>query len=308
MQANQWLTLLQSKLPHLNFLEGELLSKHTYFRIGGPARIFCAVDRRNDLELLAKIAYENIIPFHVFGGASNVLIRDEGVDALVILNKTKELLVEESADDVRFIADSGLPVNILVKSTIDHSATGMQCFLGLPGTVGGAVVNNSHFTSTQLFGNFIEYVDVVTPAGTQRFFQKDLEFAYDYSRFHHERAVVLRASFRVLKGNLEEIRAESLQYVQKRNATQPIGLPSSGCIFRNALVADKKVFAGKLIDDAGLKGTRVGGAEVSEVHANFIVNRGGASSHDVLELAELVQKKVKDKTGVVLEKEIFIIP
>ena len=187
--------------------------------------------------------------------------------------------------------------------------------LGLPGSVGGAVYNNSHHLD-KLFGDHIIEVEVLDFEGKiKKYTQKDCQFDYDYSVFHKTKEVILSASFQLKRGDKDELWAIANEAVKRRATTQPLGIPSSGCLFKNIPLADAMRLGtpdttqsvGYLLDKAGLKGLRVGGASVSDVHANFIVNDGTATSQDVLDLIKLIKSKIKVEYGVDLTEEVIII-
>jgi UDP-N-acetylmuramate dehydrogenase len=216
----------------------------------------------------------------------------------------KEALIE---------AESGVPANLLIRYTLDQGLSGLEEMLGLPGTVGGAVYNNSHHLD-KLWGDHIVEVEVLDQEGKRKKYNHDeLHFAYDYSIFHKTRETILTATFQLKHGDKTALWEIATAAVKRRSATQPLGIPSSGCMFKNISLADKMRLgiqtpsAGYLIDKAGLKGLRVGGASVSEVHANFIVNDGTATSQDVLDLVHDIQVKIKAKFGVDLEKEVIVL-
>ncbi len=318
-------TVLIHQLGELRVNLNEPLAKHTYFKIGGPADVFYEAKTVDELSTAVQIAIMNRIPYLVIGGGSNLLVTEAGFRGLVIKNRTIALQfkgfaggVEKGKLDVKEAivqADSGVPANLLIRYTLDQGLAGLEEFLGLPGTVGGAVYNNSHHLG-ELIGDRIVEVEVVDEEGNRKkYLQKDLKFDYDYSILHKTHETVLTASFQLKRGDKTSLWEKATTALKRRSATQPLGIPSSGCIFKNIPLADAMRLgtpdmlqsAGYLIDKAGLKGLRVGGASVSDVHANFIVNDGTATSSDVLELIDQVRTKIKAKFGVTLELEVIPI-
>lgn len=297
------------------------LAKHTYFKLGGVADKFVEAKTKEDLIEAVRYAIESKLPYLVLGGGSNVLVSDEGFRGLVIKNRTsvvklkgfiggggrgkldlKEAIVE---------AESGVTANYFIRYTLDEGLAGLEDMLGLPGTVGGAVYNNSHHLD-KLFGDHIIEVEVLDHVGKiKKYTNAECHFAYDYSIFHKTKEVILSASFQLSRGDKTELWSIATEAVKHRSSTQPLGLPSSGCMFKNISLSDRMrlgvptASAGYLIDKAGLKGLRVGGAVVSDVHANFIINDGTATSSDVVTLVEEVKHKVKDKFGVSLIEEVI---
>ncbi len=303
----------------------EPLSKHTYFKLGGPADLLYEARTVDELTSAVQSAILYKIPFLVIGGGSNILMSDSGFRGLVIKNKTAGIQLKGFAGGVEkgkldlkeaiVQADSGVTANLLIRYTLDQGLSGLEEMLGLPGSVGGAVYNNSHHLG-KLFGDHIIEVEVLDFEGKiKKYTQKDCQFDYDYSVFHKTKEVILSASFQLKRGDKDELWAIANEAVKRRATTQPLGIPSSGCLFKNIPLADAMRLGtpdttqsvGYLLDKAGLKGLRVGGASVSDVHANFIVNDGTATSQDVLDLIKLIKSKIKVEYGVDLTEEVIII-
>ncbi|HAV14996.1 MAG TPA: hypothetical protein DCX25_01580 [Candidatus Pacebacteria bacterium] len=298
---------LKTRFPTAQFQEHEKLSNHTYFKIGGPAEVFIVVRETQLLADLVSLCVKEHIHFIIFGGGSNVLVTDDLIPGLVIKNLTQGVRIEKTPDGGSIFVESGVPTNVLVRRAIDEGLAGLEYFLGVPGSVGGAVYNNSHYMN-QLIGEHIESIDVIEAKTGEKKTMKnvELQYKYDYSILQETHDIVLSAKFVLKTGNKEELEQRAREATTKRANTQPLGIPSSGCMFQNAIMPDgKMVSAGYLIDQAGLKGTRVGDAMVSDKHASFIVNVGSATAKQVDELAELVKNTVKDKFGVVLKREVF---
>ncbi len=303
----------------------EPLAKHTYFKLGGPADLLYEAKTQVELVAAAQSAILHKIPFLVIGGGSNILVGEEGFRGLVIKNKTISIQLKGIAGGVEkgklnlregiIEADSGVPANLLIRYTLDQGLAGLEDMLGLPGTVGGAVYNNSHHLD-KLWGDHITEVKVLSNEGKIKIYtQKDLKFDYDYSIFHKTKEVILSATFQLKKGDKDALWEIANAAVKRRSSTQPLGVPSSGCMFKNIPLADAMRLgtpdtlqsAGYLIDKAGLKGLSVGGASVSSVHANFIVNDGTATPQDVKNLVKEIKRKIKEKFGVALEEEVILI-
>ena len=307
----------------MQIIQNEPLARHTYFKLGGPADEFVEVKTQAELEEAVRYAVTKKIPYLVLGGGSNILVSDQGFRGLVIKNRLTGIKLKGFAGgvaagkvdlkEVLIEAESGVPANLLIRYTLDQGLSGLEEMLGLPGTVGGAVYNNSHHLD-KLWGDHIVEVEVLDQEGKRKKYGRDeLHFAYDYSIFHKTRETILTATFQLKHGDKTALWEIATAAVKRRSATQPLGIPSSGCMFKNISLADKMRLgiqtpsAGYLIDKAGLKGLRVGGASVSEVHANFVVNDGTATSQDVLDLIRDIQVKIKAKFGVDLEKEVVVI-
>lgn len=299
------------------------LSRHTYFKLGGVADQFVEAKTKAELIEAVRYAIDSKIPYLVLGSGSNVLVSDSGFRGLIIKNRTSAVRLKGFAGGVAkgkldlkeaiVEADSGVTANYLIRYTLDEGLAGLEDMLGLPGTVGGAVYNNSHHVD-KLFGDHIIEVEVLDNAGKiKKYTNAQCQFAYDYSIFHKTKETILTASFQLKRGDKKALWEIATAAVKRRSSTQPLGLPSSGCMFKNISLADRMrlgvptASAGYLIDKAGLKGLRVGGAVVSDVHANFIVNDGTATSADVSQLVSEVQQKIKDKFGVSLVEEVIKI-
>jgi len=301
------------------------IASHTYFKLGGPADLFYEANSLEELTLAVSSALTAKVPFFVIGSGSNLIVSDKGFRGLMIKNKASSLQLKgftgsanQGKLDLKEVivkADSGVPANQLIRFTLDEELAGLEIFLGLPGTVGGAIYNNSHHLGEFIGGRVVEVV-ILTKEGTlQTLARKEMKFAYDYSILHQLGGTILSVSFLLKRGDKDQLWEIANSAVKRRATTQPLGLPSSGCIFRNVPLSDAMrlgtpehtTSAGYLIDKAGLKGKKIGGASVSDVHANFIVNDGSATTKDVLELIELVKREVKLKFGVKLELEVFLV-
>jgi UDP-N-acetylmuramate dehydrogenase len=303
----------------------EPLAKHTYFKLGGPADLFYEARTTEELAAAVQSAILYKVPYMVIGGGSNILVTDDGFRGLVIKNKTMNIQLKGFAGGVEkgkldlkealVQADSGVPSNLLIRYTLDQGLSGLEEMLGLPGTVGGAVYNNSHHLD-KLFGDHIIEVQAVGQDGKiKKYTQKELKFDYDYSIFHKTKEVILSATFQLKRADKDQLWEIANAAVKRRATTQPLGAPSSGCIFKNIPLADAMRIGtpdtiqsvGYLLDKAGLKGLRVGGAYVSDIHANFIVNDGTATSKDVFDLIKEIKTKIKAKYGVDLSEEVVIV-
>lgn len=303
----------------------EPLLKHTYFKLGGPADLFFVANTIDELTSAVSSAILYKVPYLVIGGGSNILVTDAGFRGLVIKNKTAGIQlkgfkggVEKGVLDLKeaiVCADSGVPANLLIRYTLDQGLSGLEDMLGLPGTVGGAVYNNSHHLG-KLFGDHIIEVDALDNTGKiKKYTQKELKFSYDYSIFHETKETILSASFQLKRGDKNQLWEIANSAVKRRATTQPLGAPSSGCMFKNIELSDAMRLGtpdttqsvGYLLDKAGLKGLKVGGASVSQIHANFIINDGSATAKDVLDLVAQIKTKIKEKYGVTLQEEVVII-
>jgi UDP-N-acetylmuramate dehydrogenase len=286
------------------------LGPFTTFGVGGPADWLVETRSNDELVAALRLAYEAGEAVTLLGGGSNVLVSDAGVRGLVIRPRGGE--VRRIGDDsVR--ADAAVTVNGLVRWSIVHGAAGLEVWAGTPGTIGGAVFGNAHFGG-RLIGDLVIEVSVAAPDGTTHVLPAaQMEFDYDASRLQRTREILLWAAFRITAGEPAALRATARQSLAYRKSTQPLHLPSAGCIFRNPepgrdrLPAGVPWSAGALVDLAGLKGAAVGGAQVSPTHANFIVNDSSASAADIRALIERCRTAVLERFGVELREEIVYL-
>ena len=313
---------LQQNFPQLDFKHQYNLTPQTYFKIGGEAEVYLELSQREQIIEVITFCKKNNIKLTILGGASNVVISDNGISGLVLHLKNDQLVVlNQIAENGKLLikVGAGLKTALLVKKTIDLGCTGLELFLGVPGTVGGAVFNNAHYLEN-LISDHIYQVEIITQAGeVETINNQECQFEYDSSRFHNTNEIILEVIFALKKGSLKDSQELIKKATRYRAGTQPLGLPSSGCIFKNTPNSPylKKLFpkfrnnlfisAGLLIDKAGLKGIRVGGVEVSNKHAAFFINIENGTAVDLKKLVKLVKNKVKDKFGVELKEEIFYL-
>lgn len=287
---------------------GVALAPYTTFRIGGPADWLVETHGAGELQHAVQLARRHGVPLTLLGGGSNVLVSDRGIRGLVVRPRGGDIAVEPPSG-VR--ADAPVAINGLVRWTTGRGLAGLEAWAGTPGTVGGALHGNAHFRGANI-GELVARVRVVTPAGELVDLPHDaLGFGYDTSRFQTSGDVVVSAVFRVTRGDPAALREVARASLGLRKATQPLNMPSAGCIFQNPPPGGEAgpdgASAGALIDRAGLKGARVGGASVSPVHANFIVNEGDARAADVRALIERCREAVAARFSVVLREEIVYL-
>ncbi|MGE0449149.1 MAG: UDP-N-acetylmuramate dehydrogenase [Vicinamibacterales bacterium] len=286
------------------------LRDYSTFRTGGPAEWFIETRVEQEVCDALVIARDEGLPVVVLGGGSNVLIADSGIRGLVVRPRGGEVR-RVDASSVR--ADAAVTINGLVRWTITHGLAGLEAWAGTPGTVGGAVFGNAHFGG-RLIGELVTHVRLVSRAGVvTEVPASEMAFGYDRSRLQTSGEILLSADFMVSPGDpvqLREIARASLAY---RKRTQPLDMPSAGCIFQNPIPGHDVLpdgmpwSAGALVDRAGLKGLTMGGARVSPAHGNFIVNEGRATSADIRRLIERCRRTVRDRFGVELREEIVYL-
>ncbi len=306
----------------------EPMRLHTGNKVGGPADMYVEALTVEELVRAYTTARELHFPVTILGGATNVLVSDRGVRGLVIKNRTSQIKLlgvkgtitggDKKVSDVLLEADSGVQIGHLVRYTIEESLGGLESFLGLPGTVGGATYNNSHFQRHgEYIGDHIVAARLLTPGGVVKEVEVSyFEFGYDYSKLQETGEIVLVAQFRLKPADKASLWAKANEASKTiRLAEQPYQVPSCGCTWQNITREDAlrigtpnlTLSAGYLIDQLGLKGTRSGNAQISDKHANFIVNLGGATAADWLLLMKHARIKVRERFDVTLKPEIFLI-
>lgn len=291
--------VLSEKLPSLTLKREELLSHHTSFRIGGPAEVMAFPHTVGELsDLLRTVSALGVRPA-LLGAGTNVLAPDEGLRGLVIVTRDC-LMCLERTDETHIAALAGVSMAKLAIFAQEANLTGLEFAHGIPGTVGGGVYMNAGAYGGEIM-QVAEKTDFLRMDGSMQTFTGVAQgFAYRTSAFQSMQGVIVRTVFALTEGKREAIRAHMQELAEKRRASQPLELPSAGSAFKRPVGG----YAAALIEQAGLKGVQVGGAAVSEKHAGFIVNRGGATAADVLKLIEIVQKRVLENSGIALEPEI----
>ena len=288
------------------------LAPFTTFKIGGPADLFYEAHSADELALAVTMARETRTPYFLLGTGANILVGDGGFRGLVIHNMARQADVLE--DDSRLVAESGAIIYPdLIETAVSNGLSGLEHYVGIPSTVGGAMWQNLHFLSpppererTMFIEEVVLGAEILTTEGERTYVERDyFDFGYDYSILHERDDVVLSVTFQMRKGDkprMREIMEANLQWRAERHP--PLDTePSAGSIFQKI----EGVGAGRLIDEAGLKGACIGGACVTHRHANIIINRGGATAADVRALITFIQETVEERTGYRLKPEISFI-
>lgn len=282
----------------VQFQQNKPLSELSTFGIGGPARYFVEVDSIQQLQDVICQCNHDRLPFHLVGKGSNSLFDDRGYDGLIILNKIDFCQIEGTEVSV----GAGFSFSLLGVKTARKGLAGLEFASGIPATVGGAIYMNAGANGAEVCERLTEVTYIDEHGQLQILPRSALHFSYRHSCFQGKKGAIAAAKFSLIPD--ESARKKQLEIIAYRTKTQPYGDKSCGCVFRNPLGAG----AGALIDRCGLKGKKIGEAEVSALHANFIVNRTGACAKDVMELAAHVKECVKAQTGVELEMELRIVP
>jgi UDP-N-acetylmuramate dehydrogenase len=279
--------------------QGEPLAMHTWFQLGGPAEYFAEPRNLDELVALVRRCAEEEVALRVLGGGSNILVRDEGVPGLVI-QLAAPAFGEIQVDKESIVAGAGARLGRVVTTAVHAGLAGLEVLVAIPGTLGGALYGNAGTHGGDI-GQWAAEITVMTRSGdiTQR---KDEELEFGYRQSSLDEPVILSARLALEPEDPRELARRLQKQWILRKASQPMGHQCAGCVFRNP----RGVAAGALIEKAGLKGTRIGGAVVSDRHANFIVAEPEATSSDVLRLIELVRSQVRDRLGVELELELEV--
>lgn len=301
---------LASHLDQTHLCRNEPIAPYTTFRIGGPADLFYSADSADDLAQAITLARQFEVPFFVLGLGANILVGDLGFRGLVIRNRASHL---EFYEDGRLRAESGVVMADLIPRAVERGWSGLEHYIGIPSTVGGAVWQNLHFLSpaperdrTMFIAEIVQSCEILSAAGHRQSVDKAyLQFGYDDSVFHHRADYALAVTFQLSPGDPAEMHRVIQENLSWRGARHPWLQfhPSAGSIFRKI----EGVGAGRLIDQLGMKGHRIGGAQISHIHANIMVNLGGATARDVRNLIALAQKRVKDELGHELTPEIAFV-
>jgi len=290
-------------------LYDEMMSKYTSMRIGGPADIFVLPASLKDLQIILKNRGSS--PVWIIGEGTNTLVRDQGIRGIVISLKNcfksiKRPVFYKSLDGKEkavIQVDGGVKLSYLAKYTARYGLKGIENLVGIPGSVGGSIAMNAGAEGAEI-SHVLRSIKLMTLDGEIKTYSKnEMAFAYRKTTFPAKGGIVIEAELELEKGKINDIHREIDKYLSRRGSTQPLNMPNSGSIFKNP--TGKK--AGFLIESAGLKGFRIGGASVSIKHANFIINKGGASAEDVIRLIKHIQTVVEEKSGIKLEQEIIVI-
>lgn len=296
-------------------LENEPMNKHTSFKVGGPARYFVKAESLDDLKKALDLAREKGIPFFILGNGTNLLVSDKGFDGVIITLAGDFSSIKDLGNGA-FKVGAAIPLGRFARSVLKQGFAGIHKLAGIPGTLGGAIYMNAGAYGQEI-GTSCTQVTVLDSDGNIReFAASECGFGYRQSIFQKNNAIILSATFLLptaasLGKTTADLEAELAECMAKRKASQPLNMPNAGSTFKRLSVgaADTpaQIAPGYYIEQAGLKGYRIGDAEVSTVHANFIVNAGGATASDIKQLSEFVQQKVTEKFGIKLHREIILL-
>ena len=299
--AEQIISLLKEILPDEDILLQERMEKHTSFRIGGPADVFVMPENTSQIRHVIEACRSCGMPWFVLGNGTNLLVSDQGFRGVVIQIGKK--MSHAEADGERIIAGAGALLSGIALLARNNALTGMEFAGGIPGSLGGAAWMNAGAYGGEM-KDILKEVTLLSEDGEEKTVPyKDLQPGYRTTLIQERGDLVIGAVLTLTKGDPEAIRQRMQELQQKRNEKQPLEYPSAGSTFKRP----EGYFAGKLISDAGLRGYQVGGARVSDKHAGFVINTGGAAARDVMQLMQDVQEKVYSMFGVTLEREVRLL-
>ena len=290
---------INNKTASLCFMN-ESLKKHTTYGIGGPADLMIFPKSKQDLIKVIEIINENKIQLTILGSGSNVLVSDNGIRGAVI--SLKNSLKQIEVDDNILYAECGTMLGKIVKHAVKNNLIGLENLNGVPGTLGGALIMNAGAWGGEISENLIHVEVINSKSEIQKIQKKDLNFSYRQSSFNKD-DILLSAKFNLKKADKDIIKENFIEAQSGRKKSQPLNKRSAGSLFKNP----KNNSAGKLLDEAGLKGFSIGDAKISEKHANFFINDGDATSKDMLMLIKKAHKEVKDKFNVNLSLEVKLM-
>lgn len=292
------------KTMRLNLTENADMAKYTSFRAGGNAAALVEVKNTEELRAVLQLVTAENIPHMVIGNGSNMLFKDSGYDGVVIKLSAEGFDYMQHEDDTTVRVGTAMKNGTLAKMLQQESLAGFEFASGIPGSLGGAVFMNAGAYGGEM-KDIVKSVKTVSPDGREEriFTAEEMDFSYRHSILEENGYIAVEVTLQLKKGDKEEIAAVMKELLEKRNSKQPVNYPSAGSTFKRP----EGYFAGKLIEDAGLKGLTVGGAQVSTLHSGFVINKGGATATDILQLMALVQNTVYDKFGVMLQPEVRII-
>ncbi len=295
---------LENKMKNSEIKTNEDMSKHTSFKVGGKADIFIKINDIQDLKYILDFTKKNNIPLTIIGNGSNVLVKDNGIRGITIYLNFDDIQIDEKQNgEVIVTVGSGVKLAMLAVILQKKGIAGFEFASGIPGTIGGAIRMNAGAYGKEM-KEVVENVTYIDEEGNKHKLENEqMDFSYRHSRFKEKQEIIIEAQLKFQKEDAEKIKERMDEYRKARMEKQPIDMPSAGSTFKRGT----NYISAKLIDDAGLKGYEIGGAQVSEKHAGFIVNKGNATAQDILDLIDYVIKVVYEKFGKILELEVEVI-
>ena len=299
----------------MQILENEPMSKHTSFKVGGPARYFAKVESIEDQKAAFALTREKELPYFILGNGTNLLVSDKGYDGVVI-TLAGEFSEIQDLGNGSFKVGAATPLGRFARSAMKRGFAGIHKLAGIPGTLGGAIFMNAGAYGQEIGSSCTTVTTIDAEGNLREHPASECGFGYRQSAFQNARETIVSATFQLSAAAAEgktvaDLEAELAECMAKRKASQPLNMPNAGSTFKRlekgSAEMPQQIAPGYYIEQTGLKGYRIGGAEVSTLHANFIVNAGGATAKDILDLSEYVQQKVAEKFGIQLKREIILL-
>ena len=294
---------LTKDIPELKIYKDEPMTKHTSFKIGGNADIFIKATSIDEIKKILEFVNKENVQLTIIGNGSNILVKDNGIRGITMQTSIDKIEIEDEDDFAYVYVSNGVKLGFLASILQKKAIAGFEFASGIPGSIGGAIRMNAGAYGGE-FKDIIEDVTFITRQGEIKTLKnEELDFSYRHSRFCKTDDIILLATLKLPKGDPKDIRKKMNENMEHRKEKQPTELPSAGSTFKRG----EDFISAKLIDDAGLKGYKIGGAKVSEKHAGFVVNDARATAQDVIDLIDYIKRVVYDKFGKLLEEEIEII-
>lgn len=291
---------LAKHIPQERILKNEPMSKHTSFKIGGPADIFVKVNNLEELKYVLELSKTKNVPLTVIGNGSNMLVKDKGIRGITVKLNFDDIIVRDEVIQV----EAGVLLSKLARTAYDNSLAGMEFASGIPGTIGGAIKMNAGAYGGEFKDIVLETIYLDENLELQIIKNKEHNFSYRNSLFNqNDKFVIISTKLKLHKDDKEKIKGRMDENSRKRKQKQPINYPNAGSIFKRK----NEFIPAEIIDKCGLKGYNIGNAYVSEMHAGFIVNKGNATATEVLQLIDYIKKTVNEKQGINLELEIKVL-
>mgnify|MGYP004503396871 FL=1 len=294
---------IQKIIPQENVYINEPMSKYTSFKIGGPAECLVKIKTLEQLKSILKYTNENDIKLTIIGNGSNILVSDDGIKGIVVKIEIDNLEIDIQDKKALITVGGGVKLGLLAQKCLKQELTGFEFASGIPGTIGGAIRMNAgaHGSEMKDIVKTVTYVD--RNGEIHKIENNQAEFEYRKSLFSHNDYIIVETEIELEKGNANEIKEKMTEYANFRKEKQPIEYPSAGSTFKRGT----DFITAKLIDECGLKGYQIGGAQISEKHAGFIINKDNATAKDVIKLMEYTKEQVYEKFGKTIEAEIEIL-
>lgn len=304
MQMQKLIENVNWQIPQEQIRYNEPMKNHTSFKVGGPADVYIKVQKESELIAVQKFAKQYQIPMAIIGNGSNILVADKGIRGIVVQIDIKKLQIEELENGKRLVTiGAGNKIAEVAHALAKQEISGFEELAGIPGTIGGAVKMNAGAYGKEV-KDIIKQAKIINASGEKSMITKEeMQFRYRNSIFSTKKAIILEAEFILSLGEKEKISKKMQEYMNLRKEKQPIEYPSAGSTFKRGA----SFITAQLIDQAGLKGYQIGGAQISEKHAGFVVNKQNATAKDIRELIEYAKKVVYEKTGEIIELEVELM-